>query len=48
MCAIVQSEHDKPLHALYDGGLLLCSTCFNRELEHRRGAKEILLNDDEQ
>lgn len=37
-------QHDKPLHALYDDGLLLCPSCFNREIEHKRGAQEIHLN----
>jgi hypothetical protein len=44
MSLIVLNSAGCPLHALYDGGLLLCPSCFNREIEHRRGAKEIRLN----
>jgi hypothetical protein len=34
----------RPLHVLYDGSLKVYPSCFNREIEHRRGAKEIRLN----
>jgi len=42
-CHALESKNNC-LHVLHDDGLLLCPSCFNRELEHRRGAKEIRLN----
>ena len=44
MSLIVPEQRGCPLNVLYVGGLLLSPSCFNRELEHRRGAKEIRLN----
>jgi hypothetical protein len=44
MSLIVLNSAGCPLHALYVGGLLLSPSCFSKELEHRRGAKERRLN----
>jgi hypothetical protein len=29
-------QHGHPLHELWDGSLMACASCFQKELEHRK------------
>lgn len=41
MCGNPPPSHDKPLHVMFDGSLLLRLSCFSRELEHRKRVLEL-------